>query len=107
MIKHTISWKLYPEAEGFSKEENKLRIKTELEKLKTSIKQIKSLEIGLNESKSQFAFDIIMIMLFDNWEDLQIYQTHTKHIELKEFLQPLRSDRVIVDYQLSEINAKG
>ncbi len=100
MIKHIVMWKLYDEAEGFSKKENAERIKKELEGLKEKIEQIRHLEVGVNQNPSPAAFDVALYSEFVDWEALEIYQKHPAHERFKEFLAPLRSERVVVDYEI-------
>jgi Stress responsive A/B Barrel Domain len=100
MIKHIIMWKLHEEAEGFSKVGNALRIKKELEGLQGKISEIFKLEVGLNISKSEIAYDVVLYSEFNSKEDLQIYQDHPAHIALKKFIYNLRSERHVVDYEV-------
>ena len=100
MIKHIVMWKLHDEAEGFTKRENAERIKKELESLKEKIEQIRHLEAGINRNSSPAAFDVVLYSEFDDWDSLEIYQKHPAHEQFKEFLTPLRSDRVVVDYEI-------
>ena len=48
MIKHIVMWKLKESAEGRTKQENAWMIKQELEQLKGTIREIVSLEVGIN-----------------------------------------------------------
>ena len=93
-------WKLFDEADGYTKADNSNRIKQELEKLPAKIKQIKSLEVGFNFNPVPAAFDIVLYSKFENWTDLKIYQDHPEHEKFKQFIQNLRSDQVVVDYEI-------
>jgi len=99
MIKHIIMWKLYEEAEGFSKKENAVRIKKILEDLSQQIPQISKLEVGLNISKSNIAYDVVLYTEFASANDLQIYREHPAHLALVDFIKNLRSERHVVDYE--------
>ncbi len=100
MIKHIIMWKLYEEAEGFSKDENALRIREVLEELPEKIPQIIKLEVGINMFDSSHAYDVVLYSEFASQEDLQIYQNHPAHVALKDFIKNLRSKRHAVDYEV-------
>jgi acyl-CoA-binding protein len=100
MVKHIVMWKLFDEAQGFSREENAQRIKIELENLKEQIAEIHRLEVGINQNQSPAAFDVVLYSEFEDWEALKIYQAHPKHEKLKQFIAPLRSERAVVDYQI-------
>ncbi len=100
MIKHIIMWKLYDEAEGFSKLENADRIKLVLEELPDKIPEIVKLEVGVNISNSEIAYDIVLYSEFESKDDLQIYREHPAHIALVDFIKNLRSKRHVVDYEV-------
>lgn len=100
MVKHIVMWKLFEEAEGFSKAENAQRMKQKLEELKTLIPEIKSLEVGLNFNSAPDAYDIVLYSAFENREDLQTYQDHSAHTAFKKFIQNIRSEKRVVDYDV-------
>jgi len=100
MIKHIIMWKLYDEAEGFSKQENAIRIREVLEDLPNQIPEIYKLEVGLNISKSEIAYDIVLYTEFASRQDLHIYRIHPAHVALVDFIKNLRSERHVVDYEV-------
>jgi len=98
MIKHIVMWKLHEYAEGRSKRENAHRIKAKLEALAQSIPEIKLLEVGLNITSDRDACDIVLYSEFDNPSDLQAYQDHPDHLSFKKFIQPIRSEKRVIDY---------
>ncbi|MFC1887712.1 Dabb family protein [Candidatus Cloacimonadota bacterium] len=100
MIKHIVMWKLHSRAEGFSKLENAARIKDELLKLPSLIEQINSFEVGTNINSSELAFDLVLCSEFRSSIDLVNYQNHPAHIKFKEFINGLRSEIHVVDYEI-------
>ena len=84
-------WKFFPEAAGFTKEENCKRVKQQLLNLKERIPEIKFMEVGINSNRSEHAFDLVLYSEFENFTDLEVYQRHSAHIEFKEFIKDLRS----------------
>ena len=98
MIKHIVCWTLKEHAEGCSKEENLKKVKVLLEALKEKIPCILSLEIGINIESSPEAYDIAMYAEFDNKKELYIYQNHTEHQKVIQFLRKVRDKRAVVDY---------
>jgi len=100
MVKHIIMWKLKDCAGGFSKDENAQRIKQRLEELQHRIQEIKYLEAGININDLPHAFDIVLYSEFQHRDDLAMYQNHPAHLEFKEFISGLRSDRRVVDYEV-------
>jgi len=65
MIKHIVMWKLKDFAAGSNKNENAVKIKTELEMLKSKIPEIKKLEVGININESETAYDIVLYSEFE------------------------------------------
>lgn len=96
MIKHIVMWKLKDE----NKEENALKIKNDLEALKSEISEIKEIEVGIDVNKSEAAYDIVLYSTFDSQEDLDNYQVHPKHKEAGVFIRQVVSSRVVVDYEV-------
>lgn len=100
MIKHIVMWKLKNFAEGGSKDENRLLVKSKLEGLKKKIKQIKVLEVGFNLNDSSTAYDIVLYSEFETIEDLNKYKTHPEHKKVGDFVSKVRAERKAIDYQL-------
>ncbi|MBC8182840.1 Dabb family protein [candidate division KSB1 bacterium] len=98
MVKHIVLWKLKESAEGFTKAENAKRMKKWLEDLKVSIPKIKKLEVGINFNVSEVAYEIVLYSEFENKKALQIYQDHPEHIEFKNKIKNIRTERAVVDY---------
>lgn len=96
MIKHIVMWKLKDE----NKEENALKIKNDLEALKSEISEIKEIEVGIDVNKSEAAYDVVLYSIFDSQEDLDNYQVHPKHKEAGVFIRQVVSSRVVVDYEV-------
>jgi len=100
IVKHIVMWKLLEFADGNSKEDNAIKMKKMLESLKTNIKEVKSLEVGINLIPSSSAYDIVLSIQFDNFEDLKIYLSHQEHIKVSDFITKIRENRIIVDYEV-------
>lgn len=92
-------WKLKAFAEGKSKSENASIIKIGLEDLKSKIKEICFIEVGININSSDQAYDIVLFSLFKNIEDLNIYQNHIEHKIISEYIGKVREERIVVDYE--------
>jgi hypothetical protein len=100
MIKHIVMWKLKNFAEGGSKAENALLVKSKLEGLKKKIKQIKVLEVGFNLNTSPTAYDVILYSEFETKEDLNKYKTHPEHKKVGDFVSKVRLERKAIDYEV-------
>lgn len=99
MIKHIVMWRLKEVADGATKQENAENLKGKLESLRDKIKEIKSLEVGINVNPSEAAFDIVLYSEFENNEALQKYQNHPEHKKIVDFVTRVRTDRCVVDYE--------
>ncbi len=100
MIKHVVMWKLRPFAEAGTAEANAERIKEDLEGLKDKIKEIKSIEIGINNKISGDSFDIVLIAEFAGADDFDAYLNHPAHKEVSDYISKVRLLRKVVDYEV-------
>ena len=98
MIRHIVMWKLKPEALGAGKRENAENIKQKLEGLAHRIKEIRTIEVGINSSSDEAAYDVVLVSEFLTWADLRRYQEHPLHKEAAAFISSVRESRVVVDY---------
>jgi len=99
MIKHIVMWRLKDVANDSNKRENAIKLKNELESLKEKIKEIRRMEVGINVSLSDAAFDVVLYSEFDSLEALNAYQTHPEHKKIVGFVNQIRSERCVVDYE--------
>ena len=95
-------WKLKNFAEGASKDENALLVKSKLEGLKKKIKRIKNLEVGFNLNTSSTTYDIVLYSEFETIEDLNAYKTHPEHKKVGDFVSKVRVERKAIDYEVKD-----
>lgn len=100
MIKHIVMWRLKDFAEGCTKRENAIRIKNELESLKSVIPEIIDIEVGIDILNTNQSYDLVLYSIFNNLYDLDIYQNHVDHRRVAEFIGKVRLERVVVDYEI-------
>lgn len=100
MIKHIVMWRLKDFANGAGKGENAIRLKDRLESLRGKISEIRHLEVGININGSEAAFDVVLYSEFDSLEDLEAYQRHPEHRGVADFVNSVRSERAVVDYEV-------
>ena len=98
MVKHVVMWKLKDFAEGANKKENALKIKSSLKGLKSKIKEVKYLEVGISAGDATDYYDIVLISEFKDLRDLESYQKHPEHVKAAEFIGKVRLERKVVDY---------
>lgn len=94
MIKHIVFFKL--------PSNNKTMLQTVAHKLKTldAIPYVKSLEVGINFSKEQRAYDISMIVSFENKKDFHCYEVDIEHKKVVDYLKSLDILSKVVDYEI-------
>jgi hypothetical protein len=98
MVKHIVMFKLKDFAEGASKKENALKIKSSLEGLKSKITEVKYLEVGISINDAADFYDMVLISEFSDAKDLANYQKHPEHVKAAEFINKVRLERKLVDY---------
>ena len=99
-------WKLKNFAEGASKDENALLVKSKLEGLKKKVKCVKTLEVGLNIMESPTAYDVVLYTEFDTVEDLNKYKTHPEQKKAGSFVTKVRLERKVIDYECADAVVK-
>lgn len=98
MIKHIVMWKLKENALGSSKIENATKLKNSLENLKKDIKEIITIEVGIDCTNDINNYDVVLYSEFQTKEDLNTYKNHPKHLEIGKFVAEIREGRKCVDY---------
>ncbi|MDK2954581.1 MAG: hypothetical protein PWQ57_77 [Desulfovibrionales bacterium] len=100
MIKHIVMWRVKDGAEGASKMENAVEIKTRLEGLMGVVPGVVSLEVGINELAGETSADVVLVSEFASMEELDAYQTHPLHLEVVAFVKKVATERRAVDYSV-------
>lgn len=100
MIKHLVFWNVKEEFEGMKKPEIHQKMKSMLEALPPHIPEIRSLEVGLNFSGRDTAFEIGLNSAFESKEDLATYQNHPEHQKVVAFFKQVTIGSAVLDYEL-------
>lgn len=101
LIKHIVMWKLKDFAEGKTKDENAISLKRSLESLEEKIGEVRfSIEVGINITQAEQAYDIVLYAEFQCIEDLNIYMQHPEHVKVSEYISKVREVRVVTDYEI-------
>ena len=94
MIKHIVMFKLKDR-----NKENIEKIVTALKTLEGNIDVLRSAEIGVNFTKSERSYDIVLTTEFDDRNSLNAYGPHPNHLPVVETVRSLCSGSVVVDYE--------
>lgn len=93
MIKHIVFFKLEDNSEA-----NKEAVKERIMGMKGKIDVLKHIEVGVNFSPEERAFDLALVTDFETKEDLQAYAIHPLHVEVVTFLKSINTVTKVVDY---------
>ena len=94
MVKHIVFFKLPDNSEA-----NKQAVKDRIMSMQGKLDFVKHLEVGLNFSPEERAFDVALISDFETKEDLQTYATHPIHVEVVNFIKSLNAVSKVADYE--------
>lgn len=94
-----VLWKLKDSHEGMSKDELISKFKQKVEGLKSSVPEIKTMELGKSFSELPVAYDISLYSEFDSKEDYEVFLNHPEHLKVGKFIRQIRTDTALVEYK--------
>jgi len=94
MLVHIVMFQFKEE----NKEVNLERVKEMLEALPEKIETLKSMEVGIDISRSERSFDLVLISKFDDQAGLDFYVPHSAHQEVVSVIKEVTSLSKVVDY---------
>ena len=98
MIKHIVMWRI---ADGEDKAERAKEMKENLESLMGRIKELRSIEVGINCVDNDYAADVVLSAEFESKEDLEKYQDNPEHKAVgQNYVRPYVKERRVVDYEV-------
>ncbi len=100
MIRHIVMWKFKDFAEGLTKEENLLKVKSMLEALPEKIDFIREMKVELNVNPKEGMYDAVLLSTFDSLEDVARYRVHPDHVKISSYVALVKTDRASVDYEI-------
>ncbi len=100
MIEHIVMWKFKDYAEGATKQENIVKVKTMLEALPEKIDFIREMQVNINVNPKESMYDAVLISAFDSLEDVEKYRVHPEHKKISSFVSLIREGRASVDYEI-------
>ena len=96
MIVHIVMFRFKEE----NKETNLTEVTARLNSLVELIPTLKFIEVGLDFSRTERAFDLSLYSKFDTKEDLQAYAVHPEHLKVVELIKSVTLESKVVDYIL-------
>lgn len=96
MVVHIVIFKFRDE----NKSANIAEVTKRLNALVELIPQLKKMEVGVNFTASERAFDLSIYATFDTKEDMAVYAIHPEHVKVVELIRAVTLESKIVDYIL-------
>jgi hypothetical protein len=100
MVVHIVMWKLHPFAAGADTPTNAKRVVEILTAMRGRIAGLTRLDVGLNVPPDAQAWDVVLYSEFESWPALDAYRINPLHLDAVSFMQQVRSERAVVDYEL-------
>lgn len=94
MVKHIVFFKLKDKNPEVEKE-----LQEKLLSLKDHIELLKDIEVGINFKESERAYDLALVTVFENEEDLAAYAIHPYHLDVLKYIKTVVSDTKVVDFK--------
>ena len=93
MVKHIVFFKLIENSQ-----KTRELVKNRLLALEEKIEVLKDIEVGLNFADQERAYDIALITVFKDKDDLKTYANHTDHLEVVKFIKEVAVSSKVVDF---------
>jgi Stress responsive A/B Barrel Domain len=97
-IKHIVMWNVRGD-DAAAHTRNLALLKAEFESLRGRIPGLLHLEVGIDESRIDYACDVVLVTEFESRQALADYAQHPEHLRVRGVLGDLRSARHQVDYE--------
>jgi heme-degrading monooxygenase HmoA len=99
VIKHIVMWSVRGE-DAAAHARNVALLKAEFESLRGRVPGLLALEVGVDESRVDYACDVVLVTEFASRQALADYANHPEHLRVRDRLGDLRSARHQVDYEV-------
>jgi heme-degrading monooxygenase HmoA len=98
VIKHIVMWNVRGD-DADARARNVALLKTQFESLRGRIPGLLHLEVGIDDSRIDYACDVVLYTEFESRQALAAYAEHPEHLRVRSALGDLRSARHQVDYE--------
>lgn len=99
MIKHIVMWNVSG-GDAEVRARNIAQLKAEFESLRGHVPGLLHLEVGVDESRIDYACDVVLYTEFDSREALAAYAQNPEHLRVRSTLGDMRIARHQVDYEV-------
>jgi len=97
MVKHIVLFRFKAFDSEASKTAKLKEIESALLGLKEKLPFLRSIEVGINANPAE-KFDLALVTVFDNMEDLERYAKHPDHVAVAGIIGAVKEDRACVDF---------
>ncbi len=99
MFTHIVMWKLQESADGRGRADNAKLIKERFEEMANMLDGLHRLEVGIDVLHTDASADVVLYTEFDSRAAYEAYAEHPAHKALASFIQQVRVDRRVIDYE--------
>lgn len=99
MIKHIVMWNVRGD-DAATRARHLALLTSQFESLRGRVPGLVHLEVGVDESRIDYACDVVLYTEFDSREALAAYAEHPEHLRVRHALGDLRIARHQVDYEV-------
>lgn len=100
MIVHIVMFRFKEE----NREINLQKVADKLNRLLKLIPELKTMEVGIDFSRSERSFDMSIYTTFDSKEALSQYAVHPEHLKVVELIKSVTLESKVVDYVKEDLN---
>jgi heme-degrading monooxygenase HmoA len=101
MLKHIVMWNVRGD-DAATRARHIAQVKAAFESLRGLVPGLLHVEVGVDESRIDYACDVVLYTEFDSREALAAYAEHPEHLRVKRALGDLRIARHQVDYDAGD-----
>jgi hypothetical protein len=98
VIRHIVMWNVRGD-DAAARARNLALLKAEFESLRGRIPGLLELEVGIDDSRIDYACDVVLVTTFESRATLAGYAEHPEHLRVRRALGDLRIARHQVDYE--------
>ncbi|WP_201354040.1 Dabb family protein [Hydrogenimonas urashimensis] len=95
MVVHIVMFRFKDE----NKSENIEKVKAMLEALPREIPSLRSMEVGVDFSRSERSMDLVLTSTFDDRAGLESYRIHPAHQKVVAVIKEVTLESRVVDYE--------
>jgi Stress responsive A/B Barrel Domain len=101
MIRPVVMWSVRGE-DAAAQARNARFVKDEFSALRGRVPGLVALDVGVDESRVDYACEVVLIADFSSRQALADYAAHPEHLRVRGRLGDLRSARHQVDYEVAD-----